>query len=767
MVIIYHDPNGDVVYESLQRIEFSPEADLTLNSLPVDALTVDIVTADTLERGVYVSLATDASGVVLFAHFPITKVQRMSKDVLRVEAMSPLWLMDWWTVGAERIQTTAAAAVQDLFTGLPKSGYLSLISYSLPAELGAMQIDGFAPEQKARERLLWLCVCMGAWVQQSFTDTLTFHELPDLMHWNMNAGDLIPLSQIYWKPDIKIGDPVHNVSVQFVHDMSTTEAYQNMQRGTAEDGTEYYWLTGYVSYTNPDADAPGGSEIKIDGISLLGSSDSTAIIDKLPYIYQNRMEITAEIIDNGGALQGGGVYARPGDEVRIYTDEDEIYYGIVRQTSFTFGQQSKARLTINANPTALPTQLVRVLFTADGIPIGEREFVYPEGDVWEVESPEIDGYTPDQASISGSTGGDYSVDYTELPLNHIRVVMTGETDYLEGSEIDFTGLKVYGYTSARGAAKDVLWTNGGQWLDGRIPNSALTFPVKTAIYDETHETTPGQISVQEVVVQYTDRKTGTVFEDSFTINVYEYRPDYIEVVTPPRKLVYNDGEYIDFTGMVVKAYESSGVVWTNYGKWPDGVIPDTEVARLVTKADIDKAVTGKGTRSLDGKSVEVAKSMVITQYLDGELNRIVTDTCPDGVVIIMNEFHMLTAVSDSEDAAVHYAYSQEGRYFACEELRGTQGFTELGKIGDSPTTGNPLYGACIAGFDWYDGIGFARNDDPVIAGHSFSTLMAADIALYGSGDLTGQQEIPIGWYYSDGTLLTASFNIDVTEVQHA
>lgn len=262
----------------------------------------------------------------------------------------------------------------------------------------------------------------------------------------------------------------------------------------------------------------------------------------------------------------------------------------------------------------------------------------------------------------------------------------------------------------------------------------------------------------------TDPSTGNEelvsVDDGGTIGMTEL-PSSIKIEAAPTKVDYIDGDAIDYSGLVVKAYTKNGQLWTD-ADHPDGIIPTSELTLSETEADIDKAVTGKGTRTLDGETVEVAKSMVITQYLNGELNRRVTDTCPDGVVIIKDEFRELTAVSDSEDAAVHYAYSQEGRYFACEELRGTQGFTELGKIGDSPTTGNPLYGACIAGFDWYDGMGFARNDDPVIADHSFSTLMAADIALYGTGSIDGGEKIPVIWMRpGDVQELTDSFEITV------
>lgn len=52
-------------------------------------------------------------------------------------------------------------------------------------------------------------------------------------------------------------------------------------------------------------------------------------------------------------------------------------------------------------------------------------------------------------------------------------------------------------------------------------------------------------------------------------------PDEIRVTTPPTKTEYNEGEEIDYTGMVVKAYKN-GSVWSNEN-YPEGVIPFEEL----------------------------------------------------------------------------------------------------------------------------------------------------------------------------------------------
>jgi hypothetical protein len=572
--IIYHDPEGDVTYTRIARVDFSPEVDIKLNSLPVDMLTVDIITQDTLERGWLISLKNDVD--TLFAKFKITKVQRINKDTLRVEAQSPLGLLDWWTVGAERINTTAGAAVYDLFSGLPKSGYFSIVPYTLPTELASININGFAPEQTARERLLWLCLAMGAWVQQSFCNGLVFHALPDFSNHDLTQGALLPYKKTYWKPTTQLGDPVYAVYVELVGTISTTEA-PNKESGTDEGGTTYYWDYITHGYVNPDEDAPGGSEVKISGVSLLNNEYQQPTFSLIGALYQNRMEVTAEIIDNGDV--------QPGDVVRVYADEDLIYCGVVRQCTFTFGQQAKARLTVNAYPDELPIQIVRVTFTADDVPLGQETEVYPEGDTWEVDAPTIDGYTPTTPSVSGSTGGNYSIDYTKIPLKYIVAYNGSFTQYLEGKDISYARLLVLGYQSERSAATQVPWTNGGQWLDGKIPFEALTLPVKKAVYDPT---TPSQeypgASIQTIPVQYID-ESGTTFEDTFNVIVWENKPVTLQIMSLPNKLDYLDGEDIQYDGLVVRALLPTGMPWED-DEHPGGIIPISELTLPLETAEI-------------------------------------------------------------------------------------------------------------------------------------------------------------------------------------
>lgn len=62
-------------------------------------------------------------------------------------------------------------------------------------------------------------------------------------------------------------------------------------------------------------------------------------------------------------------------------------------------------------------------------------------------------------------------------------------------------------------------------------------------------------------------------------------PDHITITSEPTKLVYNDGETIDFTGLVVVAYNDDGTVWDD--KYEGGVIPLEKLTFPVTTAHFE------------------------------------------------------------------------------------------------------------------------------------------------------------------------------------
>ena len=84
-------------------------------------------------------------------------------------------------------------------------------------------------------------------------------------------------------------------------------------------------------------------------------------------------------------------------------------------------------------------------------------------------------------------------------------------------------------------------------------------------------------------------------------------PASIEIVTPPKKLEYRDGERIDLTGMVVTAKKADGSTWTS-AKYPNGHIPLGELI-------VDPIVIGRDSSKTSKLVVDVNETYDFYPFL--------------------------------------------------------------------------------------------------------------------------------------------------------
>lgn len=240
-------------------------------------------------------------------------------------------------------------------------------------------------------------------------------------------------------------------------------------------------------------------------------------------------------------------------------------------------------------------------------------------------------------------------------------------------------------------------------------------------------------------------------------------PDHIEVVQPPHFTIYTDGHDIDFTGMIVKAYNENGSLWTDTDH-PNGVIPFEELILPVTKADKNAIEDAVWVKVLNGREVEVCKIFHIYQYWNGQLNRDATNQCPPEAVFCYTDDGCY-ACSDIQDYAISYAYSNDGLH-KYDSDRGKQGFRTLFRVTSSPSviTGESMYYRKIEGGDWVDNGGnpWSLTNEPQLTYSGFDKTTTFDIALHGDGAPTGGQPIPVQWRRPwDGELLETRFYITI------
>lgn len=248
----------------------------------------------------------------------------------------------------------------------------------------------------------------------------------------------------------------------------------------------------------------------------------------------------------------------------------------------------------------------------------------------------------------------------------------------------------------------------------------------------------------EDVEVHRDPETGEIVETII--------PASIRITTPPSKTTYNDGETINFTGMVVKAYKSSGDVWTD-STHPDGVIPNNELVFPVTTAsgggglpsyESDGSIVGTKI-----KSVEMSGITVIGQVEELDEKYSINPTGHTVQIAIVNGTYIVASSSPFDYCWFNKSKinGSGSRGFALS----SQAFTLNGLTVHYKTTSFPAYN-------------IMENNHGIIpvntvpGDHSFAECAWEMIH---TGVQYGNQEVPVQWVRVGGDVLETSFNISV------
>lgn len=99
----------------------------------------------------------------------------------------------------------------------------------------------------------------------------------------------------------------------------------------------------------------------------------------------------------------------------------------------------------------------------------------------------------------------------------------------------------------------------------------------------------------------------TVDDDGYIVETKI--PSAIQITTPPPRVSYNDGDTIDYSGIVVTLYDGNGNVFTD-SRYTDGIVPFSELAFPVSIAHYD----GGGGASSDLDTSPIPQPI---QYIEG------------------------------------------------------------------------------------------------------------------------------------------------------
>ena len=379
---------GTTEYAKLRDLSFAPETDLTGDTIPINEFRVDILTDDTITIGVYAELYDDLDN--LWARYWISYAERVDAGRLRIIAKSLIALLDQRVMAADMYESESVTNVlQDVFEGMDSA------DWTMSEDFDEVTLTGYVPEQTARERLQWVCFVMGAYVRTYFTDRvwiLPIDTTATIVPQNMTLIDVRPVTSFK--------DWVTAISAKVY---SYAQGTPGATDQWVEVGGAYYIQTEQtVTLTNNEAPAAAPANvITIEDMTLLNSSNVSAVLSYLATYYFKRTEVELDVVNNAAYM--------PGDKLSVYANRSTMYTGFLSKCTFAFGVQARARLRVS--PVDLtPSAKLILSYTWDGILIAQRTYTFPVGYSYSISNPYIDTvinghryvFRPEAANATGT-----------------------------------------------------------------------------------------------------------------------------------------------------------------------------------------------------------------------------------------------------------------------------------------------------------------------------------------------------------------------------
>ena len=402
---------NSVTYTKLRSLSFSPEIDLTGNSLPINEFSADIITTDTIAVGQFARLYDDLDH--LWARYYIMKVERQDRQTVRVLARSLVALLDSIRLQAVR-PTNWGLNDAIIYTFLPVDGgsiHGQDVQITYDSALQNATITGYLPEQTARERLQSILMAVGAYYVDFNMEYMAVRVIPGNEDpAQADPGTLIPIDKTFWKPRRTYRDPVSKVTVKYYE--LANRAAGDGERTIRYNGLTYAVTEAEMSLSNPNFEegALPENEVVIENNMLVNPNNANSVLTAMAQYYFNRDELELDCVDNAEYW--------PGDLAVCYADEDSMATGVIQSAAFSFGLQARAKLKIPA-ATAVESAVLTVIYTCDGHEIARAAFTFPVGYGYSVQNPYLDLtggshriiYRPTSATTTGTVAAGGSTVY--------------------------------------------------------------------------------------------------------------------------------------------------------------------------------------------------------------------------------------------------------------------------------------------------------------------------------------------------------------------
>lgn len=394
---------NNIDYTTIKSLKFDPETDISGSEIPVNQFVADLYTEDDISVGVYAYLYDDSNN--LWAKYWLIKSERIDKQVLRIEAQSILMLLDRFTLPAKMYSNTSlSTAIAEVFNSI-QTVYPTENLYTIDPSLASESINGYAPEQTARERFQWLCFIVGAYVKTYFTESVDITIIDDSL-------EPIPMNKTFWKPSISYSDYVTAVKVKaYTYTQGTP---QTTDKWVEVNGTYYIQEERDFTLTNPDVPITATENvIEFKDLTLINIDNADEILTRLSTYYFQRIEVDADVINNGEYIVG--------ERYMLNIDKDNTIAGYIKSASFTFGLQAKSSIKLIQTET-IQGVLLTVEYYYNNYKLGQNVYTLPVNYNYSIENPFIDH------SMDGHRYIFYPVnDYAEGTI--LTEDMTDEEDY--------------------------------------------------------------------------------------------------------------------------------------------------------------------------------------------------------------------------------------------------------------------------------------------------------------------------------------------------
>lgn len=250
-------------------------------------------------------------------------------------------------------------------------------------------------------------------------------------------------------------------------------------------------------------------------------------------------------------------------------------------------------------------------------------------------------------------------------------------------------------------------------------------------------------------------------------------PSSIRITTPPTKLSYTDGEMIDYSGMVVKAYLASGELWTD-ASHRDGIIPISELNLPVKYADYSAASHTSKVQAdfdidpnpfdvgsldhVDAWSVGGGAYRRSESHINADGSRLIQSGSVQNIIIASS-----SPFTASSELTVYYVSREDAAGMTEEQIaKSSLGDFLYNNSATIEDNNSFTYDEkAVFYYSGASGTGGYWNISPIIAGN---TNEIAWSMVYGDITESGSQDIPVQYVVAEnGETLSDKFSIHVDQ----